>query len=118
MAIYHYDIDQGSESWFRLRMGIPTASEFKKIITPKTMKLSSQAHDYAILKLAEIMTGEYQGIQEPTYYMDRGKLLENEAIEAENKAKREAEEKARIEAERVEKEKIEAQQKASIYSLS
>lgn len=82
MAIYYNDIDQGSSDWFNLRMGIPTASEFKKIITPKTMKLSSQAYDYAILKLAEIMTGEYQGIQEPTYYMERGKLLENEAIEA------------------------------------
>lgn len=82
MAIYHYDIEQGSADWFNARLGIPTASEYKKIITPKTMKLSAQAKDYAILKVSEIMTGEYQGIIEPTYYMERGKLLEQEAIEA------------------------------------
>ncbi len=82
MAIYHYDVEQGSETWFNLRLGIPTASEFSKIMTPAKMELSKQADEYALLKLSEIMTGEYQGIFEPTYYMERGKILENEAIEA------------------------------------
>lgn len=82
MPVFHYDIEQGTDEWFRVRMGIPTASEYDKIITPVTCQLSSQAQDYARLKVAEIMTGEYQGIMKPTFYMERGKLLETEAIEA------------------------------------
>lgn len=81
MAKY-YDIAQGDDNWFSMRLGIPTASEFGKIITPKTMQLSKQAGEYASLKIAEIMMGESQGIIEPTYYMERGALLELEAREA------------------------------------
>lgn len=79
--IYH-DVSQGSPEWHMLRMGIPTSSDFGKIITPKTMKLSAQADEYADAKIAEIMTGETQGIQVPTYHMERGTLLEAEARES------------------------------------
>lgn len=81
MPIFHHDIEQGTDEWFRARMGIPTASEYGKILTPGG-KLSEQAEDYAMLKVAEIMTGEYQGIMKPTFYMERGKLMEAEAISA------------------------------------
>lgn len=30
----HHSVVQGSEEWLRLRLGIPTASEFERIITP------------------------------------------------------------------------------------
>lgn len=65
-----------------LRLGKATSSDFGKIITPKTGQLSSQADGYGDEKIAEIMTGEYQGIMEPTYYMERGALMEQEAREA------------------------------------
>ncbi len=37
-----FDVVQGSEAWHRLRLGIPTASRFSKILTPKTGKPSEQ----------------------------------------------------------------------------
>lgn len=81
MPIFH-DVSQGSVEWYILRLGIPTASEFSKIITPKKLELSDQAHEYANAKIAEILTGETQGIDRPTYEMERGKILEVEAREA------------------------------------
>ncbi len=46
--------EQGSEEWHKLRLGIPTASCFDKIITPKTGEFSkSQSAAYMALLLAE-----------------------------------------------------------------
>lgn len=77
-----YDVEHGSEDWHKLRLGIPTSSEFHKIMTPKTRKMSSQHKKFAISKVAEIMTGLPQGIIKPTYAMERGKLMEAEAVSA------------------------------------
>ena len=82
MAIYHHDIDQQSDRWFEIRKGIPTSSEFGKIITPAKQIYSSQAKKYALEKVSEIMTGSSKDKFAPTYYMERGNILENEAIEA------------------------------------
>lgn len=38
-AVYHRDVEQGSEQWHRLRCGILTASEMKLVITP-TLKVA------------------------------------------------------------------------------
>lgn len=38
---YHFDIFQGTDEWLKLKMGVLSASEFKKIITPANLKLSS-----------------------------------------------------------------------------
>ncbi len=38
----YFDVVQGEEDWFLLRKGIPTASRFDMILTPKTLKPSSQ----------------------------------------------------------------------------
>lgn len=46
------DCEQGSAEWYAHRFGIPTASEFSKIVTP-TGKLSAQAQDYAYRMIAE-----------------------------------------------------------------
>ncbi len=43
--IFH-DVQQGSDFWFDLRKGVPTASNFSKILTPKSGKLSAQADGY------------------------------------------------------------------------
>jgi len=78
----HHNVIQGEDAWFEARLGIPTASNFGKIMTPKTMKLSAQAKPYADLKIAELMTGESQGIFEPTFHMRRGQILEVDARRA------------------------------------
>lgn len=79
--IFH-EVIQGEGDWFKSRLGIPTASEFGKIITPKTLQFSKQSHDYALQKIAEIMTQQTQGVTHPTYHMERGKIMEVEAGDA------------------------------------
>lgn len=76
-----HNIQQGSLEWLELRKGIPTTSEFSKIITP-TGKLSSQAKGYQNLLLAELFVkNEEEGFQ-GNYYTERGSKLEVEAIKA------------------------------------
>lgn len=78
--IYH-KVDQRSPEWFALRIGKPTASEFSRLLTPKTAKLSSQSVDYAHQILAEMMLGAPLDTIE-TPYMMRGQELEDGAIDA------------------------------------
>lgn len=74
------DIEQGSDDWHRVRLGIPTASNFHKIVTPKTCQLSKQAHDYALKLCAErllnIPTQSLDGLQ----WLERGKEMEPDAV--------------------------------------
>lgn len=71
------DCQQGTPEWFEARLGIPTASNFDKLITTKGAA-SKQAEKY-LYKLA----GErVSGIIEETYQngaMERGRELEDEA---------------------------------------
>jgi len=39
--------EQGTPEWWLIKRGIPSASNFSRILTPKTMKLSASADDYA-----------------------------------------------------------------------
>jgi hypothetical protein len=48
-----FNVEQGSQEWAMLRLGIPTASQFARVLTPKTMKTSGQMADYAHELLAE-----------------------------------------------------------------
>lgn len=41
-----YECNQYDDSWWRIRRGIPTASEFSNIITPKTGEFSKGAEKY------------------------------------------------------------------------
>ena len=76
--IFHA-VNPRSQEWHALRLGIPTSSEFSKIITPKTMKLSSQAQGYLCRLLGEWLTGEQvENFASP--WMDRGTELEDSAI--------------------------------------
>jgi putative phage-type endonuclease len=82
MPIYH-EFEQRSAEWFQARLGIPTASEFDRIITPKTRKPSAQAEKYMNRLLAEWVLGE--PIEEADFlnsYMDRGTELEDSAVKA------------------------------------
>ncbi len=76
-----HNVEQGSTEWLALRCGIPTASEFSKILTPKEMKLSSQAPAYMYRLLGEWMTGRPQEMIE-TEYMQIGRDLEDRAVKA------------------------------------
>lgn len=75
-----HDCEQGTPEWFQARLGIPTASEFDKIITSGG-QLSKQAEGYAARLLAEIITGEPAVTFEKTPWMERGTELEAEAAQ-------------------------------------
>lgn len=49
-------MQQGSEEWFEARKGVPSASNFKRILTAKTMRLSAQSHDYVCELIGEVMS--------------------------------------------------------------
>jgi hypothetical protein len=75
-----HDVEQGSDEWRRLHLGIPTASEFDKIITAAKGELSKASKEYAYRLIAERLLRapvlELNGIA----YMDRGKALEPLAV--------------------------------------
>jgi hypothetical protein len=76
-----HNIEQRTPEWYALHLGRPTASEFDKIISPKTGKPSASSKAYACRLVAERLTGESQ-----TPSLDniadiaRGKALEPDAI--------------------------------------
>ena len=72
------DLEQGSPEWCEVRRGIPTASNFDKILTPGG-KRSASAKPYMRHLLAELVIG--RPIQEiKTSWMQRGNEMEGEAI--------------------------------------
>lgn len=73
-----HECTQGSKEWMRLRSGIPTASEFSRILTPKG-KPSAQAKGYRRELLAEMLMGRpLEGPKMP--WMERGNILEADAV--------------------------------------
>ncbi len=73
-----HDCVQGTTEWLQLRAGIPTASQFDKILTP-TGKPSKSAIPYMDALLAERM------MQRPltehiSFWMERGSQMEAEAV--------------------------------------
>lgn len=73
-----YDVEQGSLDWHLLRMGIPTASAFDRILTPGG-KRSAQARGYLQHLIAESLVGGPLD-QIKTSWMTRGHELEAEAV--------------------------------------
>jgi hypothetical protein len=72
------DIEQGTDEWFRLRMGIPTASVFDKLVTG-TGKKSTQAKTLMGRLLAEwYMNKPYDGFP-GNEHTERGNDMEGEA---------------------------------------
>lgn len=79
MAIDIFDVEQGSESWFRCRAGIPTASCFSDVLANGKSGAESKTRKSYMRKLAaEILTGE-PGEQFTSAVLERGKIMEAEA---------------------------------------
>lgn len=80
MKIYY--CEQYSDEWVRLRLGIPTASEFHRIITAVKGELSKSAPKYAYALVAETLLGRPLERQEVnTWAMQRGRDLEPAAAD-------------------------------------
>lgn len=75
-----HNVEQGTPEWFAARLGIPTASEFSKIITA-TGKPSAQANDYSLTLVAERMLGHEVEKWQGNMWTERGKELEQEAAD-------------------------------------
>ena len=73
-----HDVTQGSEEWHTLRLGLPTASAFHRILTPKRLEPSGQRFRYMAELLAERSTGRPYDT-DATSWMGRGQELEDEA---------------------------------------
>jgi hypothetical protein len=76
------DVAQGSPEWLRARIGLPTASEFDKIVTPATGKYSASAKPYMLRLLVERLTGEAPEGLDGLPQIERGKALEPDAVSA------------------------------------
>lgn len=73
------DVEQGTPEWEAARIGIPTASRFDEILTPKTLKPSTSATKYRSQLLAEWLCGTSIDFSGNSGFMDRGKEMEPEA---------------------------------------
>lgn len=76
MKIVH--VVQGSPEWHAARLGVPTASNFDKIISPAKLKPSASADAYLAQLAAEWFLGTSLD-DAHTGYMDRGTEMEPEA---------------------------------------
>lgn len=75
-----HNVEQGSGEWLTLRLGIPTASMFHKILTPKKLEFSAQARGYAFRLVAEKLLNESLDSLDYIDHVQRGKDLEPQAI--------------------------------------
>src|SRR5512142_2020977 len=73
-----HDVAQRSPEWHALRLGKPTASEFHKIITPKTGKLSSQARKFACRLIAERLLSEPLDLLDGIAAIEHGRAMESD----------------------------------------
>lgn len=74
----HLDVVQGQAEWHWARLGIPTASNFDRILTPKKREYSKAADTYIHELCAEWLTGIPHG-SDSSAFMDRGTDLEARA---------------------------------------
>lgn len=73
-----HECEQGSDAWFAVRSGKPTASCFDKLIT-SAGEPSKSLGGYAITLAGELYAGKPLDAWEGNAYTERGKLLEDEA---------------------------------------
>lgn len=76
---------QGSEEWLKARAGIPTASEFKHLLTPLFKVKTGEAREsFLNRKIAEAWLGhpltDNQSFSQKSRAMEQGQILETEAV--------------------------------------
>lgn len=81
MAIFHWNIDQGSLAWHKLRSGVPTASEFDKVLTPKKQELAAARHKYACRLIAERLLKWQPDSLDKVQHIADGKAGEGPAVQ-------------------------------------
>jgi hypothetical protein len=82
MPIIHR-VEQGTVDWHRVRLGIPTASQFHRIITPKEGKFSKQARPYMYRLVAERMLSQaFEDDLERVEWIEKGAINEPRAARA------------------------------------
>lgn len=74
-----HDMPQGSLEWLEARLGIPTSSNFEKIVTP-TGKLSTQSRAYAYYLVTEILLQRQLDNIDHLEWIARGKEMEPQAV--------------------------------------
>lgn len=77
-----HNVEQGSGEWLQTRLGIPTASNFHKLLTPAKLEYSKMARAYAFYLVAEKLLNMSLSPLEKTEYMERGNELEPFAVRA------------------------------------
>ena len=79
MGVVIHDVEQNTDEWFSLRAGVPTASEFKKVLSG-TGKKSAQRITYAAQLAAELCVGGELERWEGNQWTERGHELEAESL--------------------------------------
>jgi len=80
MSVEILDVEQGSDEWFAARAGIPTASEFATVRAKgKDGGVSVTRRSYMLKLAGEVLTGEPAPEGYSNSFMERGKVLEDEA---------------------------------------
>ena len=72
------DCEQGSIEWMVARLGLPTASQFDRLLTPKTRKPSASQGAYRAELVGEWILGQFMEWG-TTDWVERGTELEDEA---------------------------------------
>ena len=74
------ECEQYSHAWWTARRGLPTASEFHNLITPKTGKPAAAAETYINRLIADTLSMEYPNKDEfESFAMKRGSRIEPQA---------------------------------------
>lgn len=71
---------QGSKQWIQARAGLPTASRFDSIMTPKKRELASARHKYKFQLAAEWLLGVTLDDELELPWLTRGKAMQAEAV--------------------------------------
>ena len=74
-----HDVEQNSEAWFRLRAGVPTASQWHKLLTPAKLEPSRSRFGYAYELAGPVIAGEPLESFGGSSWTERGHRLEPEA---------------------------------------
>lgn len=81
MPKFIMDVEQGSDAWRQLRLGIPTASQFDRIITEVKGDVAEGRWSYAYELACERLLREDTSPPIDTLrWVERGKLLEGDAV--------------------------------------